>query len=69
MPAPAGGLAGVTAHATANRGERIGLAGVPVRFFVPPLSDERHVPPRLRVHRTRLHAGEVGLQPIEIDEL
>ena len=56
------------ADAAANRGERIGDPSVAVSFLVPPLRNEGDVASGLRVNRTGLHAGEVRLQPIEVNE-
>src|SRR5215471_16604373 len=69
LPAPACGLAGMPAYATADRRERVRGPGIPIGFLIPSLRDERNVPSSLRVDRARLHAREVRFQPFQIDKL
>ena len=42
--------------------------GVTVRFLIPTLRDQGHIAPGLRVNRTGLHAREVRLQPVQVNE-
>src|SRR5216684_947851 len=66
LSAAARGLARMPANAAANRSKRIRNPGVTISFLVPPLRDERHIAPGLRMNGTGLHAGKVGLEPLEI---
>jgi hypothetical protein len=56
------------AHTATNRGERIRGPGVAVSFLVPPLRDEGDVASGLRVNGAGLHAWEVRLEPLQVDE-
>ena len=67
MPPAAGGLARVPADTAANRRKRVRDPGVAIRFLVPPLRDEGDVAAGLRMDGTGLHAGEVRLEPLEVD--
>ena len=58
----------VSAHTAADGGKRVGGPGVAVGFFIPALCNQRDVAPSLCVHRARLHAREVRLQPLQINQ-
>ena len=67
--APAGGLARMRAHSSADAGQRIGLPRDPISFFEAALSDQADVAPGVGVRRAGHHAGEVGVQPVPVDLL
>ena len=58
----------MAANPAADRGERVWTTGVTVGFLVPALRNQRHIAAGLRVNRTGLHAGEVRLQPVQVNE-
>src|SRR5712692_162681 len=68
LSAAARRFAGVAADAAANGSEGVGDPGVAVGFLVASLGDQGDVSPCLGVDRTGLHAGEIGLQPVEVHE-
>src|SRR5215467_2757759 len=58
----------MAAYAPANRSEGVRDPGVTIGFLVPPLRNQGDIASRLRVDGTSLHAGKVGLEPLEVDE-
>src|SRR5215469_15103682 len=58
----------MAAYAPTNRGEGVRDPGVTIGLLVPPLCDERNIAACLGMNRAGLHAGEVGLEPLEVDE-
>src|SRR5271156_6447313 len=68
LAASTGCLARMPTDTATDGSEGIGDPSVAVRFLVPPLGDQRHVPSGLGVDWTRLHARKVRFQPFKIDE-
>jgi len=64
--AATGWFTGMTADAAANRGKRVGHPGVTVGIsYFPRQSATHNAPPGM--HGTRLHAGKIRFQPIQIN--
>src|SRR5579859_641820 len=68
-PAPAGGFAGVRAHAAAYAGHRIRVPRVAISLLKTPLGNQRHVAAGVGSRRTSHHAREVAVQPFPVDFL
>ncbi len=67
--AAAGGFAGMRADASADAGQRIGLARQSIGLFEAALGNQADVASGVGMRRTGHHAGKVGVQPIPVDLL
>ncbi len=68
--APSAGIfAGSPAAATANRGDRIGVARDTISLGEASFGDELHVPARVGLDRTRIEARDVLAKPPEVTRL
>src|SRR5947208_3845913 len=68
LASSAGWFARMTADAAADRSKRIRDPGIAIRLLVPPLGDEGDVAAGLGMDGTGLHAGKVGLEPLEVHQ-
>jgi hypothetical protein len=68
LTAAAGCFTRVSADAAADAGQGVGIAGKSVSLFKTAFGDQRHIPSCIRVSRTRRHTGEIGVEPIPVDQ-
>jgi len=66
LASPAGCLARMSADASADAGQWVGIPRESVSFLETAFRDQRYVPPGVRMSRASHHAREVGIQPVPI---
>src|ERR1700740_237714 len=67
--AAARAFARMSAYASADAGQGVGIAREAVGFFKPSFRNQRDVPPGIGVGRAGHHAGKVGVQPVPAHRL
>ncbi len=56
----------MSADASADAGQRVGIAGEAVSFLKTAFRNQRNVPPGIGMSGTSHHAGEIGIEPVPI---
>src|SRR5712692_3669824 len=69
LAAAAGSFTGVRANPAAHAGHGIGVAGVTIRLFKPPLRNQRNVAAGIGSRRAGHRAGEIAIEPVAVDFL